>query len=453
MIINSTNNCNVLFYSFVNDHKLPLQVYKEMNLSTNFEPKRSLFQSPKKSVPPASEKVDVREELRGSTLRHDPGVDLVEPKVFSPHKARKGYVPRRIEVERRKKTYAHLDITDELYRNGVLDHILNSRYSHRNDSMDSISLSIFDNTDFESRSPEFWEELINESAGSGLPARAMMAGKPDDVNSAIEWKACRVIAGNAKANQFEVQWYVEPGRNMFIVEEVTGVTLERLFICFDAEDPVAYCNRLLHAVRRKKAISASIALNLYVDCMPVDNLKPLDSEQVNRILSHALNIESLRQHQTLDTSSLLLQYNLNHMRTLNQLTMIHLLRKQASDVKSANPFSFDPELLAENMNVFPPRNQIRIVSENSFEDKVKAFKFASLWNKLEAIHIMLQIQSENTALDRSTFFFTPEKTMRIEEFVMNQQTSSNAILLTIKDNWVSAVTASVKNNLKDVKKV
>jgi hypothetical protein len=194
-------------------------------------------------------------------------------------------------------------------------------------------------------------------------------------------------------------------------------------------------------------------LNLYVDCMPVDNLKPLDSEQVNRILAHALNIDVLRQNQSLDTSSLLLQYNLNHMRTLNQLTMVHLLKKQTSDIKSANPFSLDSGVFANAESVFPARALFSFSVENSFEDKVKAFKFASLWNKMEAINIMLQIQSEIYGLDKHTFFFTPEKTMRIEEFVMNQQTSSNSIMMIIKETWITAVTTSVKNNLKDVKKV
>ena len=45
-------------------------------------------------------------------------------------------------------------------------------------------------------------------------------------------------------------------------------------------DPEIYCRRLSEAVKAKQLIAATVTMNLYVDCMPVDNLKPLDSEQV-----------------------------------------------------------------------------------------------------------------------------------------------------------------------------
>ena len=50
--------------------------------------------------------------------------------------------------------------------------------------------------------------------------------------------------------------------------------------------------------------------------------------QVNRVLSNAINTMKLRANNSLDTSSLLQQYNLNHMRTLNQLILVNMLVKQ-----------------------------------------------------------------------------------------------------------------------------
>ena len=53
-----------------------------------------------------------------------------------------------------------------------------------------------------------------------------------------------------------------------------------------AIDPELYCERLSQAVKAKQLIAATVTINLYVDCMPVDNLKPLDSEQVSHTCIH-----------------------------------------------------------------------------------------------------------------------------------------------------------------------
>ena len=53
-----------------------------------------------------------------------------------------------------------------------------------------------------------------------------------------------------------------------------------MYVCMYDIDPEIYCRRLSEAVKAKQLIAATVTMNLYVDCMPVDNLKPLDSEQV-----------------------------------------------------------------------------------------------------------------------------------------------------------------------------
>jgi dynein heavy chain len=421
---------------------------------------RGTFTSPTKRSYPATTKFNVSDSLVGISVRHNPSEDVVEPKVYSPHKTRKGYVPRRIEVERKKRIFADIDITEELGRNGVLDHLLSVKTVKKEHTVAGMSLTLFDNTEFESRSPEFWEEAVNSTKGAGIGARAIfyIPGEKDiDKKPVLEWRPCRVTSANAAKNQFEVLYYEKPKKkaNVFQKDEPLVDKLERIYICFDAEDPQGYCDRLRDAVTRQMTAASSIALNLYVDCMPVDNLKPLNSEQVNRILSNAISTNNLRQNQQgLDTSSLLLQYNMHHMRVLNQLILTHFLSKQPKDISGANPMSLDVSIFPTPAEVFPPRKLIHFETDTNFDERIKEFKFSSLWNKLEAINIMLQVQLENYNLDKPpvSFFMPPEKTMRIEEFQMNQNSTSAAIVQTITKDWTNAVTTSVRNNLKDVKK-
>ena len=106
------------------------------------------FTSPgTKKVPPV-QMMDSTRRFSG-TIRHVPVPDVVEPKVFSPHAKTMGHAPRRIEVERKKRMFASVDLNDALKRNGVVEHLVKEKESGVTDGM---HLHLFDNTDFESRS-------------------------------------------------------------------------------------------------------------------------------------------------------------------------------------------------------------------------------------------------------------------------------------------------------------
>lgn len=401
-----------------------------------------------------------------TTVRHHPTEVIVEPKVFSPHKTKADKLPRKIEVERKKRAFASYNITEALTTNGFIAHIkeLNKLGKSRNDNnivktVEQLPLAVFDDDSYESRPIEMWISLINNATKSslkGLPARAMKAYRVANSigtlgEEIIEYVPCKVIKGDQFNDAYDVM-FLDSMTGEFVGEVHT---LQRLFICFDSEDPVMYCNRLANTLIRKEYIKASITVNLYVDCMPVDNLKPLDAEQVGRILINAVNLEVLRQNAKLDTSTLLQQYNLNHMRTLNQLIFMKMVQKESKDLQMVNPMSLNTDVFVDPSSVFPSRKDIDVVAEVPFADTVKSFRFFSFFSKIEAVRILLQVQSDTvvtTAKAVSMVFPIPEKTIRVDEFVMNQNSSLTSFVTLVKDTWVKYITDCVRNNLKDVKK-
>ena len=421
-----------------------------------------------RAVPPVH-KLDATHKFAGTT-RHIPVADVVEPKVFSPHVKTSGHAPRRIEVERKKRLFASIDVQDSLRENGVMDFLKSEHNPEEGAIVDNMPLHLFDNTDYENRPLSEWQEMVSR-APEGLPARAMlvkeippatenqslaaMATAKADKANPIEWRICKVMRSTV-GDLFEVAYCNSKLAQLGVFQEDTNLprsTLHRIFICFDAEDPLVYCDRLNDCIKRKRVVNAKLALNLYVDCMPVDNLKPLDSEQVNRVLDNAINMQGLRNNPLLDTSSLLQQYNLNHMRTLNQLIFVKLLRHNVSEVQAVKTVSVDPDLFVRSRDVFPERRSTDIPLEAfSLASRLQEFKFNSLWNRLEAIRVVVQIQSENYALERQSFFTVPEKTLRLQEYSNNQLAAGAQLGSFIKDQWFSNVTASVRQHLKDVKK-
>ena len=421
------------------------------NIDTTVEQSNLEFIKITRKLPPAH-KLNLTLDIEASA-RHIPSEDLVDPKVFSPHKVKPGFLPRKIEVERKKRAYASFDITKKLLDNGVLDHItktwgLNDNKKSLDDySVEKIPLTSFDDDNFDSRPFESWVRLLEQSGEKGLPARALYINYYEDNKTpkSADWSSCKVIKANADNGSFLIHYSAEL-KNGIIME------MDRLYICFDAEDPFKYCERLADALERKMKVASTVALNLYIDCMPVDNLKPLDAEQVSRILNTAISVDRLRQSNNLDTGSILSQYNLNHMRTLNGLILGNMINKQLTDVQNVRAVSTELSLLGTPDKIFPPFKHYDTGSDTPWDERMKSFKFFSLWNKMEAIRISYQIQVENINMMKASFFLLPEKTIRLDEFIMNQNSAQKSLIEAVKESWPKMITTSVRNNLKDVKK-
>ena len=423
-------------------------------------------QSPTSKVIPFKKSTTTLSITMDKTIRHEVKKDFAEPKVHSPHKTRPGFPPRRIEVERKKREYASFDITDGLEKNGYIKHVLDARRNANLDpeSIDVYPLKLFDNTEFDSRPLEFWHNLIAESKEyGGVPARAMFLAPPKEKKQfgigerkepegkfkPLFWSACVVMEYSADDDTYTVIFEKDNEQ----IKQSETKKLDRIDICFEGEDPVNYCDRLADIVQRKKLCSETIALNLYCDCMPMESLRPLDSESVNRILEKSMNMEYLRRNAMLDTSTVLHQYNLNHMRTLNKMILTNMLKTKKEDVESVAAESYNENLFPAPDEPFSKsRGLVPTGSEVSFADRSKDFRFASLTSKEEVNYIRLSIQNEIVGLEKNHFFSYMDKTLRVEEYVINQNAQANAISQAVKDNWMNTITNAVRNNLKEIKK-
>jgi len=404
--------------------------------------------------------------LTGTSRHQIPSV-LAEPKVQSPHKARRGYAPRRIEVERKKREYSLFNITEELESNGVIAALIKAKKARQvsNDTIDQYSLTLFDDTEYDTQPAAFWADLVHRATMTGgAVARAMfemppakkkpfvIGAKKEDLSwrKDIFWPDCVVKSYDEESDLFEV-FFPKKATKSENGDETKW--LERIFICFEAEPPQLYCERMANTIKRKHLHHATISLNMYCDCMPMENLKPLASEQVNRILENAINCDSLRGNAMLDTSTVLQQYNLNHMRALNQMIFVDMLRKQLSDVEMVQSNSYDASLFPAASAVFRPyKGLVDTNAEISFSDRVKDFRFNSLTSKEEVNHIMQALNTEMVNLQKNSFFASAEKILRVEEYTLMQNSAAKDMATTIKETWLSTITNSVRNNLKDIKK-
>ena len=400
------------------------------------------YKSPQSKKRPASKTIDGIVP-KTNTSRHNPVAGL-EPKVYAPHITQRGQAPRRIEVERKKRTFASVDISEILNEKKITAFYEQKQVLQKKDG--ELHPHYFDNTDFESRTMEEWVQLVKQSS-VGLPARALRG----DAKGNYSWVPAVAKDWDPTIEEFLVV-YDDETESESTAEKSLNKSLNRMFVCFDAEDPIEYCKRLEDAVNREKLIKQELSLNLYADCMPVDNLKPLDSEQVNRILDNSLNVEKMKTNEGLDTISLIQQYNLSHMRTLNKLVLIRTIQTRTADVQLVQSASINSSLLMDNWHLPNCDNMKDFPEGFPFNESRKQFKFNSLLNKSEAISIVAHIQKDNYNIKKGCFFLVPEKTVRCEEYILTQQNSLSNSANQIKDIWLNSITSSVHRYLKDVKK-
>jgi len=108
----------------------------------------------------------------------------------------------------------------------------------------------------------------------------------------------------------------------------------RLQVCFNAEVPQKFVNRLVFAHAAREMAESLIRYNLYIDCMPTDGVAQLDSEQINRIVSKALNTLMLKRNE-FDTNQLLAEINTDYARTMNKIVFDANMRDPNNNNNSA----------------------------------------------------------------------------------------------------------------------
>ena len=203
------------------------------------------------SPPPAARKT--LEDL----LREDDSVirSRSEPKVFAPFRTRAGTVPRRVQIERKKRKY-RLDGDIDAALRGVpgAEELVNEPHA--------LSLHFFDDWDrARCEANEQWLEpdAVNAPNG-GVRARCAVYPKANKTGFPL-WAHCSLVSGDPSSNTYDVRL----DKNGKILPGV-----HRVDLCFDTEDPAAFVARRHAAyVARAKAVAA-LRSDFYVDSMPAE---------------------------------------------------------------------------------------------------------------------------------------------------------------------------------------
>ena len=378
----------------------------------------------------------------------------LEPKVMAPFISRPGETPRRVQIERKKRLYAQKNVENLLHEKGYPPNVPKSTVTTNLESEAGgggvdvndtdlyateriLPLEIFDNTTFDQRRCDEWLPQIDEEAR--LRAAPGTAADWRSDGSCL-WKKCMVLESYPETNEYLVQFE----------ESKETKRLHRINIHFKAEDPVNFSRRFIDSHESRRKTVMMLEYNLFIDCMPTEDILPLTVEQINRILGFALNSKKLKD-KLMDTSQLINEISIEYSRTMNKIIFDEALRR-GDTVSNDMIISLDKEFPHEPPKHVPDIATVEVPAYG-FPEQFSEFSFHSFLTKSEVISARVKVKTECSKVVKMTLFNTYyTKSYRLEEFQQAQTQASDQVSNHLKESWIVTLKNAIRNTFKDVGK-
>ncbi|KAL7406937.1 hypothetical protein ABVT39_000487 [Epinephelus coioides] len=382
-----------------------------------------------------------------------------KPKVQIAYQTIPGQVPRKLVIERLRREYLEIDFEQLLAEKGISSNLLMPIHQSSNDenitTTDNpvspyLPLEIFDNEEYECRTPEDWLALGNAEGSPDrkpIPAKALLptdnkTSSDDSKSSSLEysWHLVGVLDYSKEKCQYLVQKVQQKSK-------LTGTKLwvPRIRLLFTAEDPCVFVERIQFALDRRKETEALLLYNLSVDCMPIWRGTPsLDAHSLQRIKRHTLSTPGIRlKNLEKCIGDLEREVKLDYDRTMNCMSF--------DKVVTSHPEEFSHITLPQRDPEEAPQKECIEVSHIAYKENQAAFVFRSLLTKPEVICALSEIRSEcNKVATMKLFNVTLIKPLRLDEFETIQSQMHTQIHTFLRDSWMVTLSNSIHTNLENI---
>uniref|UniRef100_G1MWR4 Dynein axonemal heavy chain 1 n=1 Tax=Meleagris gallopavo TaxID=9103 RepID=G1MWR4_MELGA len=426
-------------------------------------------------------------QVIGPTTEHLIESDFPEqsfkPKVQVAFQTLPGQCPRSIEIERRRQLYLTLDITQLLASEGLDSNQLIPRH-YDPDSVPAIEekkypihlpLKIFDNEEYDCRTPEEWISLGLEPGSRDrkpVPGRALLPtddvlghGKdPKSQKLTYKWIDVGVLDYDKETKLYLVH---KLDKNGLVRDEEGrpilngGVTPEerapllpcqywvpRVYLMFLAEDPQLFAQRIVSASILRKKTQMLLLYHLYVDCMPTDGLNSISETSLEKMKLWALHTPKLKKNRVpglMNHEPLLKEVKLDYQRAMNRMIFDRAV--------TSKPQLFSYVTLPDKEERKVPEKGLICIPDYPFGKQQAAFNFVSLLTKPEVILVLMQVQDEcNKAASMSLFNTSLAKHVSLEEFEEIQTQTFTQVQAFLKDTWINTIKTAVKIGLRNAGK-
>ncbi|XP_062843095.1 dynein axonemal heavy chain 1 [Trichomycterus rosablanca] len=414
-------------------------------------------------------------------------------KVQMPYDCLSGQLPRAVEIERRKRKYQKSDVAQLLAELGIDSSMLVSQNLSSTDHTELeapvstspsssaskspgvhktlcppvanyLPLEIFDNEEFDCRTPEDWLALCSPEH-KPFPAKALLpintTNSPDEqscLTLEYAWQSVGVLDYGQEKRQYMVQKADTDGR----VRDSRGkpVTIgadtikgplqpdqywvPRIRLLFCAEDPHLFVQRVQFALSARRDTEALLLYHLCIDCMPAWSGTPtLQPTCLQRIKTHALTTSGLQLSLLQEcVEHLEREIHLEYGRSMNQVSFDKIVQ--------TSPEEFFYIRLPKQEPLRVPNKGLVAVPQYPFKKTRASFVFRSLLTKPEVISALSKVKAEcNKVATMSLFHIHFTKPLRLQEFELAQSKMHTQVQLFLRDSWVTTLCKGIRFSLRD----
>ncbi|ESO89348.1 hypothetical protein LOTGIDRAFT_210379 [Lottia gigantea] len=398
-----------------------------------------------------------------------------EPKVQLPFYTKPGDCPRKIEIERRRRHYAQLDLDDLLGEFNIKTELLMPKKIVNNNVILNedlenpapfppyLPLHIFDDEEYDCRTPEEWIKLgQTNGTRKPVPGKALLPSEdsdaekdPTDPDIVYDWFQVGVLDYHEKSKQYLVQKLDQDGRvivesdeNGEMVPSPSQYWIPRIRMMFTAEDPRLFARRVANAFELRRMCESELRYNLYIDCMPMDGVGELDQASLKRMIEWAKGSPGLSKDKNIEDYIQILEkeVNIDFCRSMNRIIFEQTIEQDPDTfafVRVPDPVPADIPLKACCMDV----------PVYTFDEQYDSFAFNSILTREESIQATERVRTDcNKVAGMSLFHIPTAKAMRLEEFEQTQSQATSQVSLFLKDSWITNLRNHIRTALRDVVK-
>ncbi|KAJ8395762.1 hypothetical protein AAFF_G00029990 [Aldrovandia affinis] len=442
-------------------------------------------------------------------------------KVHMPLRRLPGEMPRKLVIERLKHAYMNFDIAQLLEDNGIDSNelmlrqiiVLDGQKGHADlgrPLFNYLPLEIFDNEDFDIRTPDDWLALGREEGSPDrkpVPAKALIPSNdemaldpkkqalvhcwqtvgvleydPEKMMYLVHKADCDSRVRDAKGKPVIYTGRTAKGKSHTLSPLTNGSTLPthyspsdslptcpysfplsapvdlgelepgqywvpRVRLIFSAEDPCPFVHRVLAAQRWREKIEARMFYTLSVDCMPVPRDCPsLDPTWRACIKQYAASTPRIEIDQ--------LQECVDRLEK-----EIKLEYDRTMNCLSFNrlvlmyPEEFGHVTLPQFRPKHVPETGLVPIPDSPFQKHRAMIVGKSLLTKPEVIKLLCSIRVLcNKVLAKSLFHVAFAKAVRLEDFELAHSQTQVQLQLYLKDSWVPSLCTAIRQSLQDQKR-
>ncbi|XP_036957739.1 dynein heavy chain 1, axonemal isoform X2 [Acanthopagrus latus] len=396
-----------------------------------------------------------------------------KPKIQIAYQTIPGEIPRKLAIERCRREYLNIDFEQLLAEKGIDSNLLMPIHQSSSDKHGTtpdtpvspyLPLEIFDNEDYDCRTPEDWLALGYAEQSPDrkpIPAKALLPTEFSKSSShEYSWNLVGVLDYSNEKCQYLVQ---KVRQNTKLTDEEGNPTdkhkkskcpgvndmlpdskywIPRIRLLFSAEDPRVFVERIQFALHWRENTEALLLYRLSVDCMPIWRGTPsLDTHSIKR---HALSAPGLRPEIVKKYIGVLeREIKLEYDYTMNRMSF--------NKVVMSHPEEFAHITLPQKNPEFVPQKGCVPVPHSAYKKNQAAFIDNSLLVKPEVIRVLCEIWANcNKVATMRLFNITLITQLRLDEFENIQSQTQTQINLFLRETWIATISDIILSNLRNL---